>query len=405
MDSGNDCCIKKIFLIVLPLFFLSGKISGQTELQKVQAVEETLIFPLQPQHAHASSIVSLPNGDILAVWYQGSGEREANDVKIMGARLKNGSKKWSIPFLMADAPNLPDCNPVVFLNRRNTLFLVWITVLAHRWEYSLLRYRTSKNYLDGDGPPAWNWQGDILLVPDDRFGLEMESKYNGQKESKTGSMGFGPRYGDTVVAAGKDPAKRGIGWMTRIKPLFLPGGRTLLPLYSDGYSMSLIAISDDDCDSWYPSLPIVGRGDVQPALVQAKNGQIVAYMRDNGEEPGRVQISQSADSGFTWSAAVKTGIPNTASVELMVLHDGRWAFVGDDVDDGRYRLSIYLSDDEGRTWKWKRTLENVLKGKGSFSYPCVIQTVDGLLHISYSYSLPGQGESIKYVVLDPAMIK
>jgi predicted neuraminidase len=86
---------------------------------------------------------------------------------------------------------------------------------------------------------------------------------------------------------------------------------------------------------------------------------------------------------------------------LMVLQDGRWAFIGDDEDDGRYRLSIYLSDDEGKTWRWKRTLEDEQKGKGSFSYPCIIQTSDGLLHISYSYSMDKKGESIKYVVADP----
>ena len=87
-----------------------------------------------------------------------------------------------------------------------------------------------------------------------------------------------------------------------------------------------------------------------------------------------------------------------------MLNDGRWAFVGDDEDDGRYRLSLYLSDDEGKAWKWKKTLENEQKGKGRFSYPCLIQTNDGLLHISYSYSLEKPGESVKYVVIDPKSI-
>ena len=89
----------------------------------------------------------------------------------------------------------------------------------------------------------------------------------------------------------------------------------------------------------------------------------------------------------------------------MILKDGRWAFVGNDEDDGRYRLSLWLSDDEGKTWKWKRTLEEVAKSSGSFSYPCVIQTDDGLIHISYSYSLGKTGETIKYVVVDPGAIK
>ena len=214
-----------------------------------------------------------------------------------------------------------------------------------------------------------------------------------------------PRYDDMIIEASKDLAKRSIGWMTRIKPLKLANGRILLPLYSDGFNMSMVAISDDDGDTWHASLPIVGRGNVQPALVQKKNGNIVAYMRDNGDAPSKVQTSESADNGYSWSAAQKTNIPNEASVELIVLKDGRWAFVGDDEDDGRYRLSLYLSDDEGQTWKWKRTLENEEQKNGRFSYPCLIQTDDGLLHITYSYSVGKEGESIKYVVVDPKAIK
>src|SRR5690554_5525217 len=76
-------------------------------------VQEELIFPLQGQHVHGSSIVSLPNGDLLVAWFQGSGERTADDVRIMGARLKKGEGAWSVPFELADTPNLPDCNPVL----------------------------------------------------------------------------------------------------------------------------------------------------------------------------------------------------------------------------------------------------------------------------------------------------
>ena len=43
-----------------------------------------LIFPLQGKHVHSSSIVELPNGDFLTCWFQGSGERRANDVDGIG---------------------------------------------------------------------------------------------------------------------------------------------------------------------------------------------------------------------------------------------------------------------------------------------------------------------------------
>jgi len=393
----------KIFLLIISTF-LFGKMVAQPATEKAPEVFQTLIFPLQPQHTHGSSIVSLPNGDVLAAWFQGSGERTADDVKIMGARLKKGARVWSAPFVMADTYGLPDCNPVLFLNNRNKLFLVWIAVQAHKWECSLLRYRTSVNY-ETVGAPVWNWQDNILLAPNDSFETETTVKFKQLTKNTSGSGSYAPRYDDMIIEASKDLAKRSTGWMTRIKPLMLADGRILLPLYSDGFNMSMVAISADDGDTWHASLPIVGRGNVQPALVQKRNGNIMAYMRDNGDAPSRVQTGESADYGYSWSAAQKTNIPNEASVELLVLKDGRWAFVGDDEDDGRYRLSLYLSDDEGQTWKWKSTLENDQKRNGRFSYPCLIQTADGLLHISYSYSVGKEEESIKYVVVDPKAIK
>jgi predicted neuraminidase len=92
-------------------------------------------------------------------------------------------------------------------------------------------------------------------------------------------------------------------------------------------------------------------------------------------------------------------------VELLTLRDGRWAFLGNTIGDGRYRLTLMLSDDEGKTWKWKTDLENDENKTGSFSYPCLIQTKDGMLHMTYSYRQKGEGESIKYVVMDPAAIR
>ena len=385
-------------------FFSSVRLIAQAEDGKLPTVFEGLIFQTQPQHTHGSSIVSLPNGDVLAAWFQGSGERSSDDVKIMGARLKKGSKQWSAPFTMADTYNLPDCNPVLFLNNHNKLFLVWIAVQAHKWECSILRYRTSINY-NGDAAPTWNWQDNILLAPNDSFAIETATKFKQLPKNGGGNGGYAPKYDDMIIEASRDFTKRSTGWMTRIKALKLSSGRILLPLYSDGFNMAMVAISDDDGDTWRPSLPIVGRGNVQPALVQKKNGNVFALMRDNGDAPSCVQYSESADHGQTWSAAQKTDIPNEASVELIVLQDGRWAFVGNDEDDGRYRLSLYLSDDEGKTWKWKRKLENKENKKGRFSYPCLIQTADGLIHVTYSYSLEDKtGESIKYVVLDPKTI-
>lgn len=366
-------------------------------------IEQSLIFPLQAQHAHGSSLVELPNGDYLAAWFLGSGERTADDVKIMGARLIKGKQKWSEPFLLADTPGIPDCNPVLFLNKSGTLFLVWIAVQANEWEFSIIKYKQARNYLK-PGAPVWSWQDNILLKPGNDFAEEVKARLKELPGNGHGWSAYALQYDNMIIDAANDLKKRSIGWMTRIKPVITSTGRILLPLYSDGYNFSIAAISDDDGETWKPGLPIVGRGPIQPAFAQKRDGTLVAYMRDSGDEPARVQISESKTNGQSWTVARKTDIPNTASVEICVLRDGKWAFLGNDIDDGRYRLSLYLSDDEGKTWKWRTAIENHEKNEGGYSYPSLIQGKDGFLHMTYSYHNDKKVKSVKYVVVDPARI-
>jgi len=386
----------------LLLFYFSGW--SQNTIVSKAVIQQEIMFPYQPEHTHGSSIVQLSNGDLLAAWFQGSGERTADDVRVMGSRQKKGTTTWDTPFLMADTKGIPDCNPVLYINKEGKLFLFWIAVQANQWQYSVLRFRTSTNFL-GAGAPKWEWQDDILLKPDDSFTTEVIKKLKEAGETHAGWAAYAPKYDDMIIEASKDKMKRSFGWMTRIQPVTLASGRILLPLYSDGLNMSLVAISDDNGATWRPSLPIVGRGPIQPALAIRNSGEIVAYMRDSGDAPARVWVSTSKDNGESWALATKTEIPNEASVEIYALKSGKWVYFGNDISDGRYQLSLYLSDDEGNSWYKKEVIELSPDRKCSFSYPCVIQTADGLVHISYSYNAGRGNEAIKHIVIDVNKIK
>jgi len=361
--------------------------------------EEESIFPLQEMHVHSSSIVECPNGDLLACWFQGSGERSAPDVRIEGARLRSGSPAWSSIFPMADTPDIPDCNPVLFIDRKDELWLFWIAVLANRWEDSLLRYRTSSDY-QNDGAPKWNWQDVIILKPGESFASDLESGYREMNLPEIDYGGYAPHPLEALVEAAKNISNRQKGWMTRTHLTVLPSGRILLPLYSDGFYVGLMAISDDEGATWRDGSPIVGVGLNQPSVVRKQNGILVAYMRDEGPAPKRVQISESKDDGETWSVAVESDIPNPdSSLEAIALRDGRWVMAFNDREEGRDRLAVALSDDEGKTWKWKRLLEN--REGGNFHYPSLLQSRDGRIHLSYTYQ-PGEktGKSIKHAAFD-----
>lgn len=360
--------------------FLTGGIFSYGQVK----ISKQYIFPLQSQHVHSSSLVELPNGDLLSCWFQGSGERKADDVKIMGARLKKGKKTWSEPFVMADTPNFPDCNPVLFLSPSNKLFLFWMVIKSNRWEESILKYKRSSAF-NKQGAPQWEWQDIILLKPGNKFKDITLSKFEELPDRGLGWAEYAPLYEKMIVAAAGDKSKRQLGWMTRSKPLVLKSGRILLPLYSDGFNFSLVAYSDDAGNQWSVGEPIVGYGNVQPSLTQKKDGSIVALMRDNGDLPSRVLQSISADDGEHWSAVDDLKIPNPgSSLHTLSLPNGEWLMVNNNLEKGRNELHLNHSKDEGKTWRTIMMIEKSDNPEDSFSYPTLISSKNDEVHLSYS---------------------
>jgi predicted neuraminidase len=360
-----------------------------------------LVFPLHDKHNHAPGIVECPNGDLLVSWYRGSGERSADDVAIYGARKKKGEAEWSDAFVMADTPGFPDCNTCMMVDGQDRLWLFWPTIVANTWESCFTNYCTSKDYA-GTGAPTWENDGLILLKPDD-FSDEAEKSLNKLAEKYAAFLNDELRE---EIEVGKkkmrDKMYQRFGWQPRCKPTVLPSGRILLPLYTDTFSISIMAVSDDDGKTWYASKPLLGFGAIQPAVLRRDSGELVAYMRENGVTQ-RIRASSSKDDGITWGPVTETDLPNPgAGIDGVRLANGHWLLVYNDTPDGRNSLAVSLSEDEGKTWKWKRHLEH--HADGSYHYPAVIQGRDGTIHAVYSYFVDG-GKSMKHAAFNEAWVQ
>jgi predicted neuraminidase len=412
----------KTVLVILAL--LVPAIAGTSAAGDAPLYHAELVFPLRREHNHAPGLVECPDGDLIASWYRGSGERGSDDVAVYGARLRHGEEsKWSDAFLMADFPGFPDCNTCMMIDPDHRLWLFWPVILANSWESAVTNFQVARDY-SADGPPKWEQSGIILLKPanfkedilkhmdeamkqaNERISkLPEDRRERAEARLKKGVAEVKRRLDDKLYQR--------IGWQPRCKPTLVPAsdrhpkGRILLPLYSDTFSVGIMAISDDKGRTWFASEPIVSWGGIQPSVVPKRDGTLVAYLRDNGGS-GHIKISESKDDGLTWGPVRLSELANPgAGIDAVRLADGHFCLVYNDLPRGRNSLAVSISDDEGATWKWTRHLEK--HPDGAYHYPCVIQGKDGTIQAIYSYFaakvLKGRdGKSMKHAAFNEAWV-
>ena len=143
---------------------------------------------------------------------------------------------------------------------------------------------------------------------------------------------------------------------------------------------------------------------IQPSLVRHADGTLQAICR-SVDLRGNIVSVFSHDGGETWDEPISSGLPNNDSgLDAVALKDGRILLVYNHVEAvrngaaARSPINVALSDD-GRVWYAALTLEN--SAGEEYSYPSVIQTGDGLVHIVYTW----HRERIKHVVVDPARLR
>jgi predicted neuraminidase len=142
---------------------------------------------------------------------------------------------------------------------------------------------------------------------------------------------------------------------------------------------------------------------IQPTILFHKDGSLQALSRSQNRA---ILESWSKDNGETWSPLARTSLPNNNSgIDGVTLADGRQLLVYNHVlpppgkgKGDRSPLNVAVSPD-GKTWYAALVLENDTAGQ--YSYPSVIQSADGMVHIVYTW----RRKKIKYAAIDPAKLE
>jgi predicted neuraminidase len=305
---------------------------------------ETAPFP----SCHASTLIETKDG-LLAAYFGGTEERNP-DVAIWLSRQTDG--KWLAPVQVAngvDSPTkrYPTWNPVLFRPKDGPLRLF---------------------YKKGPSPSEW-------------WGMVMTSTDEGRTWSKP------VRLPDGILG----PIKN--------KPVQLADGDIISGSSSEGKEGWRVHFerSTDGGTSWTATPPLNdGKriAAIQPSILIHPGNRLQALGRTKAT--GIFEI-WSDDGGRTWGPMTPTGLPNpSAGTDAVTLQDGRHLLVYNHNAKERSPLNVAVSKD-GKVWQAALVLEDDPKAPNGFSYPAVIQTKDGLVHISYTW----RRERIKHVVVDP----
>ena len=312
---------------------------------------------------HASTICETRNG-LVAAFFGGTKEADP-DVCIYVCRRPDG--KWTAPVNVADGKqhdgsSQPTWNPVLFQPRGGPLTLFYkVGPSPSKWRGM---FKTSE-----DDGRTWS---DATRLPDGILGPIK----NKPVQLPAGDGGAGRNGGDIISPTSVESPN--FGWRVCFERS-RDGGRT--------WQSSTFVEQPDDVRAIQPSILIHSSKKLQ-AIGRTKTS-------------GRLFETWSTDAGETWSRIMLTKLPNcNAGTDAITLSDGRHllAYNHSNVEKVRVPLNLAISRD-GQVWESAAVLED--EPPGQYSYPAVIQSSDGLVHVTYTW----KRLRIKHAVIDPAALR
>jgi len=323
---------------------------------------------------HASTLVELKGGDVMAAWFAGTKEG-APDVAIYGAWLHDGA--WSAVKELARADKVACWNPVLFHTKDGRLWLYY------KYGTKPSTWMGARKWSDDEGR-TWSVEEklpDGILGPIKDKPLVMAD----------GTIVSGSSVeSETWAAWVERSADNGKTW-AKVGPITLPESADVADAGAKTASEEVQAAADGSLGTklYPPAKTTVGI--IQPTVVWM-GGQHLRFYARGHTRAARIAVSDSMDDGKTWTQARLIGLPNPNSgIDAVRLKDGRIVLIFNNSYNKRTPLNLAVSTD-GEHFKVFKTLEG---GPGQYSYPAIVQGANGDLLMTYSW----RRETIKFVRL------
>ncbi len=346
---------------------------------------------------HAANLAVLRNGDLACVWFGGTQEGVA-DVSIWFSCLPQGGRRWTDAVKLSDDPTRSEQNPILFTAPGGALWLLYTAQRSGNQDTAVVRCRVSSDdgrswgpvttLIDAPGtfvrqPPVVLDDGDWLL-PVFHCRSQPGEKWVGDLD--TSSVLVSSDAGRTWTA---HPVPHSTGCV-HMNVVRIPG-RPLLALFRSRWADHVYASrSSDGGRTWTAPAPtVLPNNNSSLQCVRLANGHLAAVFNDmsaRGATERRTSLyDEIEDDAPEAPAAPAAGAAEPGDPQ------GRTAFWG----APRAPLTLAISEDDGATWPRRRNLEvgdgycmtNDSAGQRNreFSYPSIVQTADGALHVAYTY--------------------
>ncbi len=182
------------------------------------------------------------------------------------------------------------------------------------------------------------------------------------------------------------------------KPMVTSNGEWFMPscMWRQDDSCRVV-VSKDKGKTWalrgVANVPPERRNCDEEMIVERKDGSLWMLVRTTGYGIGE---SVSTDGGRTWSEVVDYMYNATSRFHLSKLQSGNLLLIKNGPLDQRLRrekLSAYLSEDDGATWKGGLMLDE----RFQTSYPNATQAPDGTIYANYDRNRGTDGEVLMAV--------